>query len=268
MCFYPLCFNSDEAVSLCDESAKDYGQRSERAGPSPTKQHPIHSPIGRNTKSERLTPMSIGSAVESIPEDTSIAYLKAYYSRENSGAHFESIEVDNSPPNRITASDLFAVTLLQTPIKAKAGVGILVLEANQISDLLSEITARPLESLTRDEFEQHLGSSSPALQLWDLLRRRRPGDVKWKVGPTRASKILARKRPHLIPITDSVVRNVIDQQQTDNDWQLWWEALTTDEYLVERAEGLRTAVGRPELSTLRVLDVLLWYSGTYGIHAK
>src|SRR5699024_6021951 len=105
------------------------------------------------------------------------------------------------------------------------------------------------------------GPNSAAMQLWSILFRQH------KVGVTRASKILARKRPHLIPIYDSVVKRGIEQQHSDNEWRLWWEALTIDDYLENRAEHLRQAIDRPELSTLRVLDVLLWYSGTYGIHA-
>lgn len=206
--------------------------------------------------------MTIRSAIESIPEDTGFRYLEEYYLPANSGAHFEALDAYNNPSDRITASDLYAVTMLQTPIERKAGVGILVTEADTVKELLTDITEQPLGFLSKDQFEEQLGPNSAAKQLWSLLFRQR------QVGVTRASKILARKRPHLIPIYDSVVKRVINQQRGDNEWELWWEALTTDNYLENRAKALKDAINLPQLSTLRVLDVLLWYSGTYGIHTQ
>lgn len=95
-----------------------------------------------------------------------------------------------------------------------------------------------------------------------------PRDEKWGIGPTRASKIMAWKRPHLIPINDRVIREVIDKRPSESDWELWWDALTFDDYLENHAQELRESIDQPELSTLRVLDVLLWMSGTKGFHSK
>lgn len=206
--------------------------------------------------------MSIRDAVFEIPENVGVSYLRDYYSPKYSGAHFESVDSDNNPHDRITGSDLYAVTMLQTPVKRKAGVGILFTDADEISQLLREIPNDPIYTLSAAEFEETLGRDSAAMMLWSVLFRQEG------VGETIASKILARKRPHLIPIYDRVVKRVIKQQRGENEWHLWWEALTTDVSLVERAETLREEIKRPELSVLRILDVLLWYSGTYGIHAK
>lgn len=206
--------------------------------------------------------MTIRSAIESIPEDTGFQYLEDYYLPINSGAHFEAVDAYNNPPDRITGSDLYAVSMLQTPIDGKAGVGILVTEADKVQRLLSNITDEPLGTLSKAQFTEQLGPDSPVKQLWSLLFRQK------NVGVTRASKILARKRPHLVPIYDSVVKRVINQQRGDNEWELWWEALTADDYLERRAIALREAIDRPDLSTLRALDVLLWYSGTHGIHSE
>src|SRR5699024_8637445 len=67
---------------------------------------------------------------------------------------------------------------------------------------------RRSQLVSEDEFDEHLRRDSVALRLWDFLRHNRPGDSKWKRGPT-TSKIMARKRPSLIPIEDSVVKDVI-----------------------------------------------------------
>jgi len=206
--------------------------------------------------------MSIRAAVTEIPEDTGIAYLRDYYSPQNPSAYFESVDADNNLRDKITGSDLFAVVMLETPIDAQAGLGILVTEAAEITQLLRSIPSEPLHTLSPEEFDEHLGPDSAAAHLWSILVRQEG------IGEIEASKILARKRPHLLPLYDSVVKRVINQQPGDNAWQLWWEALTVDDYLESRAETLRRAIDRPELSTLRLLDVLLWYSGEYGLHTE
>lgn len=72
---------------------------------------------------------------------------------------------------------------------------------------------------------------------------------------------MARKRPHFIPIEDSVVNRVIGLGRGDS-WRLWWETFQAEGvYLEERATKLRAEIGRPKLSTLRVFDVMLWMWG-------
>lgn len=216
--------------------------------------------------------MTIRPAVEAIPKSTGIDYLKEYYSSNApfyTGSYFESLESYNNPENRITASDLYAVGTLNTPIRRKAAMGILITEADEIDALLSQVTGRKLSTLSKEERDEHLGPDSAAQKLYVALRRKnKPSEEKWQVSPTRASKIMARKRPHLIPINDRIIKNAIEKKTKDNDWKLWWEALTEDDYLEDRAETLRQAIDRPRLSTLRVLDVLLWMSGTKGNNTK
>lgn len=71
---------------------------------------------------------------------------------------------------------------------------------------------------------------------------------------------MARKRPHLIPIEDSVVNREIGLG-SQNSWRVWWEELRQDDYLVERATEVREHVDHSKLSTLRTLDIVLWKSG-------
>lgn len=216
--------------------------------------------------------MTIRSALTDISQQEAIRYLQEYFSLEDpfyTGAHFESLESYNNIEDRITASDLYAVATLNTPIGRQAAMGILITEADELNGYLAQITSRNLGSLSADEFNEHLGADSAAAKLWDALRRRtKPTEEKWKIGPTRASKIMARKRPHLIPINDRVIRRVIDKKRGEEDWQLWWEALTCDNELERRADALRTAIDKPGLSTLRVFDIVLWMSGTMGVHKQ
>ncbi len=79
------------------------------------------------------------------------------------------------------------------------------------------------------------------------------------MGWVTAGKLLARKRPHLIPVYDNVTRCVLDRPESRV-----WESFRTE----LRSEGgafvrsLRDLHERSEIPTaisaLRVLDVLLW----------
>lgn len=214
--------------------------------------------------------MSIRDAVERLNSEKAKQLAEEYFEPSEiaseaglyTGAHFETLGADENLSDRITASDLLAVQCLSVKVPARASIGILGPLADDISSLLSEIPpdARLKDLRSDAQFESTLGKDSPALQLWDLLRRNGTNDVRWGVGPTIASKIMARKRPHLVPIEDSVVDRVIDRGRR-NSWRLWWEALTADDYLEERASEVRERIERPALSTLRTLDIVLWKSG-------
>lgn len=178
------------------------------------------------------------------------------------GSYFESLGAQDGTDSFITGADLYALSTLDIEVPVRAGISILENESAVFNDLLKAIPSdRRTGSLSASEFEQYLGLESEAMQLWDRLRRNGPDETKWGIGHTTASKIMARKRPHLIPIEDSVVDRVIKRGQGDS-WRLWWEAFNAEgEYLEERATNLRAEIGRPDLSTLRVFDVMLWMWG-------
>lgn len=206
---------------------------------------------------------SILDAVRAIPEDEGIKLVEPYYDPQQpyTGAYFELIGSDDKQPDRFTAADLYAVSMLAVPVPAKAGIGILLEQAEQFDSLLSRVPDVHIKDLNAEDFERHLGPDSVALELWDRLRRNGATEERWKVGPTTASKIMARKRPHLIPIEDSVVDHVTQRGKRDS-WEMWWQAFRDgDGYLEARADQIRAAVNRPDLSTLRVFDVMLWSWG-------
>lgn len=214
--------------------------------------------------------MTIQSAIEHIGIGEAKALAKTYFEECSSfpsisthtGAHFESLESDQNIPNQITASDLMAVQNLSVSIPARAAIGILEGHAEEISGLLEGICATTSlgDVSDEEEFDALLGVNSSAQRLWDLLRRNGKGNERWGIGATTASKIMARKRPQLIPIEDSVVNRVI-QKGTHSSWHLWWKALSADSVLKEFAKEVREHVDRPDLSTLRTLDIVLWRWG-------
>lgn len=206
--------------------------------------------------------MDILDAVQQVSDSEAAAFLTEYYvTRDYTGSHFESIGAKAGAENVFTAADLYSVSTLSVQVPARAGIAILGDEGSEFNGLLKQVPNIAIGSLSESEFEEYLGLESKAMELWDLIRRNRAGDTRWGVGPTTTSKIMARKRPHLIPIEDSVVDRVINRGRGDS-WRLWWEAFQAEgDYLETRADSLRAEIGRPDLSTLRVFDVMLWMWG-------
>lgn len=162
----------------------------------------------------------------------------------------------------ITADDLIAVSFLSVDIPGEAAIGFLDTFKDKISCLLDKIPAdRDLADVASTEFSGTFGERSAATELWHVLRGRDTG--RWGVGETRASKIMARKRPRLIPIYDSVVGPLMGLQgNSKGQWAAWHAAFTKDPGLSKRLAHIRE-VSRIEdpISDIRVMDIVLWMHG-------
>lgn len=74
--------------------------------------------------------------------------------------------------------------------------------------------------------------------------------------------MMARKRPQLIPIEDSVLDRVIGRGRGDSGGRpLKWRVHTSKSAEIERGDRARKESGRPDISTLRVFAVMLWMWG-------
>lgn len=98
-------------------------------------------------------------------------------------------------------------------------------------------------------------TGSAVSKLWSVLRRGNDG-----MGRTRTSKLIAAKRPRLIPIWDSFVEQATALDTSDY-WRQFQSVLTADDYAVwtwlTDLRDLATNVPA-SISNLRILDVLLW----------
>jgi hypothetical protein len=157
---------------------------------------------------------------------------------------FDSIK--SNPANRLDVADFLAVGFLDTPIKA-ASFRELKRREDEISALLEKLpTGRKLWEMTQDEYET--GDA-----LWSVLR-----SIKG-LGPTRVSKILARKRPKLFPIWDSRV-DAFFEHKTE---RFWWPLAVAleDRDLRARIRDLKPPDLEDRISLIRVLDIAIWMSG-------
>jgi len=175
--------------------------------------------------------------------------VAAYFdpTRGFAGALFDGLDPDgllaDNPTDRFTVDDIAAASLLDVrfgPTAVRA-----LLSSDEIQTALTAVPDHlPLwEAAQRD--------LDAATRLWRLVR-----EIDG-VGRTRSSKLLARKRPQLVPIVDSVIAGALHLR--DETWGPLAEALG-DRQLRQDIDGLRPPHVSTRISTLRLLDVLTWMS--------
>ena len=195
-----------------------------------------------------------------------LGYLKEYSAGGRyTGAYFGELTTrTGSDPNRVDIADLMSLSLLQVRLNLDAIEYFLNDSTlDELEKHLSAETDRDLADLTADEaVELERGRLNDA---WKLIRKAK------RVGRTRTAKLLARKRPRLIPIWDRVVKDVLGLRSTKGYWKIFHAALTADECSLDKRLGeLATAADVAErYSRLRILDILAWMHGKYhGGRAK
>ena len=230
---------------------------------------------------ERPLPSDQGEAEMQIPAilaeqqvSAAVALFKDYYTqpvskgRIRTGARFDAWAGGGDAPdivNTITADDMLAASFLSVPFEPAAVIGLLAERQFDITARLTQIPADlDLADVTHNNFKALLGEESSAWELWKILRGK--GDGGWGIGPTRASKLMARKRPRLIPIWDSVVGAEAKLKSSMTQWTDWHEMLTQGSgALASRLDIIQDQANLPfRLSQLRVMDVVLWMHGTNG----
>lgn len=153
-----------------------------------------------------------------------------------------------SDPNHLTSADIVAVMLLSVPIPPHAVVTLVESPPPRLEELLGQIpTATPLWEVP----ESVVADGSSADQAWNLLTDT-PG-----VGWVTANKLLARKRPHLLPVYDRVVKAALVPTREEFWVPLWRELQDTD--LVRTLTEIKVAAKVPQdVPLLRILDVAVW----------
>ncbi|SIS21992.1 DUF6308 family protein [Williamsia sterculiae] len=176
------------------------------------------------------------------------------------GSRFERFARGGDLPeikNQIVPSDLVSVTLLSVKVPGSAALRLLgdhpTEHPQKISLLLEKLpTNVELVSAT----DEHLVDAN---ELWQRVRR------GCKVGPTTTSKLLARKRPHLLPVIDSVVSTELNHNNRRLDFYREMRRILNadDRALYRRLQQMRGAAGvGDDISIIRVFDVVVWMYGS------
>ncbi len=206
-------------------------------------QEPLHNRLSRLIASDRAVP-HLRSYFGVGPQQDATTFT---------GSRFESLAGGGDRPavaNTVTADDLIAVQTLSVRIPTQAALDLLEGElGGQLSDLLSAVPTGVdmVEAETAD-----LDPASRAHKAWDLLCKQRG------IGWVTAGKLLARKRPRLLPVYDQVVRCALGRPESP--WLDLRTALRENDCALHRElTALRQAAGlTAAVSVLRVCDVVLW----------
>ncbi|MFJ5535427.1 DUF6308 family protein [Streptomyces sp. NPDC093261] len=179
------------------------------------------------------------------------------------GSRFEHLAGGGDRPeiaDRITAEDLVAVQTLSVTVPASVALDILEGSLGaQLSGLLHDI---PADVDMVDAEADVLAGGSPADRAWHLLCAQH--GVDWVI----AGKLLARKRPQLLPVYDKVVRCALGRPRP-SFWLALHAALRADDRSLHRQLlALRQVAGVPQtVSALRVCDVAVWMGHRSEGHA-
>ena len=158
------------------------------------------------------------------------------------------VTLGDTPSDSFEADDLLAVHLTGMTFRVSTTKALLEpgKERDKVCCLLSEI---PNDVDIWDANEE----MSSANKLWErLVGSRYPG-----VGWVTAGKLLARKRPRLIPVIDSVIEKRVPLP--DNHYWSLFQNYLRSEGSKEKVESLRPeGLSASSTSTLRLLDTAIW----------
>lgn len=166
-----------------------------------------------------------------------------------SGRWFETF-ASMSDPHRFAATDILAVEALSVSLPSESAAKLLVTDPQPFNDLLTQI---PVDL---DLWEADRAVVEPGSAAHDLHAAL---DALWKVGWVTAGKLVAAKRPRLIPILDKEVKRVLKP----SEGQYWVAMHGQLSDPARRAEIARVCANAPsEVSLLRRIDVALWMYAT------
>ena len=182
-----------------------------------------------------------------------VGLIKRYFTFFD-GRRFNAIGGGGDSPalmNHFDSSDLVAVSTLSVNIPGSAAIEILETKARKLNALLAQI---PNDVALHEADRSLISEESPAWKLWEQI-----GSIRG-MGPVLTDKLLARKRPHLLPVYDSVVKAAIQRNRNRYWLPIWNELRAGDGALVGHLQRIRSLSGlaAQDASLLRVLDVAIW----------
>lgn len=200
--------------------------------------------------------LSLHDIIAVLDEERSVNDLRRYFApgRESlTGSQFETLGADRAALNRdvVTAEDLVAVQLLN--VRVPPAVALELLQGDLGQQISDELRKLPLSvELSEEAARPYIEDCGPASRAWQMLRECHG------VNKAIAGKLLARKRPKLLPVYDNVVACALHGRR--GFWLWLHEQLRAENLLLtERLRKLRDDSGIPaHVSDIRVLDIVIW----------
>jgi hypothetical protein len=139
---------------------------------------------------------------------------------------------------------MVTVSTLSIRWTGEAALELLETRRDDLSKLLAAVPHDSIERVPR----KALAVDGPADRAWQVLR-----EIDG-IGPTIAGKVLSWKRPHLVPVFETVVHRLLGSPA-----EYWWHDWFSRAGRADSVRAFREEVGGIEdISLLRCLDVALW----------
>ena len=216
-------------------------------------------------------PLAVRATDGGTPRDgtgslTPSGALRRYFhgSRRFSGSVFDSYAGGGDRPgveNRVTHEDVLAVAAVNVTVSTRL-----------CRQLLHDPVAGRLEQLLRqlptdvDLWDADDDLLAVAVEAWEVIRTLDEDGHGSADRWVTASKLLARKRPRLVPLYDEKVRRVVALADGTDWWLSLREALRRDLEDNEVRHRVRQAMSEASVpgyvSVLRSLDVIIWAHAT------
>jgi hypothetical protein len=156
--------------------------------------------------------------------------------------------------NKISVSDLLALNLLDV---SAGPIAIKILLSDDFDNCLVDVNS------DCDIWNPSEDALQKASEFWTKL------DKIKGLGRTKISKLCARKRPRLIPITDSIVERVLNFKVKDCPLDFWQDlGKALNEERIEKIRDLIPKFNDYEPTILRTLDVAIWMIGSNSKSAQ
>lgn len=208
--------------------------------------------------------MRLPTILDDRSSEQAVAALQSYFAigvvPAYSGSRFERFAGRGDRPevaDRITAEDLVAVSLLDVYVPGPAALRLLGDCDHDYHRLVCEqLGAIPTDRTLAGADDDLLECAE---QLWSLVR------ANHRMGRAKTSKLLARKRPHLLPVIDSVVVKTVGHVPGRHNFYRNFRAALNARggRLAAHLDDLRHRSGiGDDISTIRVFDVLVWMQGS------
>lgn len=199
------------------------------------------------------------SLVRLLENPSLVDWVAAFYESDGDFAAdtFDTLPDAANDPDRFQVSDLLAVTTLDVRVRPLALRRLLFEDVDALRPKLNAIKGDCLWTASDEQLE-------PAFELFDHLV---DGPYPW-VGPTTASKLLARKRPGLLPVVDSIIKGVVGTTTYRSTVRVLRSALQREELRVLVEATRPPAVDESSAPTLRLLDCAIWMSRSASRNAN
>lgn len=191
-----------------------------------------------------------------------IHHLRTYFGPSGpTGALFERLDRGGDAPGvayHLTPADVLSLPLLSARVSGHAVRDLLSDPLyGQVRDLLIHIP--PSATITKPAGRALLGPGGPADHLWQTIRGAgRDGGSRSVFGSVKVSKLMARKRPHLVPIFDKLVRDQFGARSGANQWADLCTLFQDGDFVVHLERLRRDAGIGEDISLLRVMDIAVW----------